>query len=125
MNCAFFLGNGRNWRLFSRTRDIIHVFVHNKHEIRTHTDAATSPSIAMYVVSTYCPTENSTEKDAQIAQIKIMAITVPSVKGLICIFLKCSMNYAFSLCNGSDGHLFSHSGDIIHIISLVWLKRLE
>ena len=79
MNYAFFLGNGRDWRLFSHTRDIIYVFVHDKREIRTHTDEATSPSIAMYVVSTYCATENSPEKEAQIAQIKITAITVPSV----------------------------------------------
>ena len=25
------------------------------------------------------------------------------------------MNYAFSLGNGSDCHLFSHTGDIIHV----------
>ena len=42
-------------------------------------DAGTSPSIAMYVVSTYYATETSPEKEVEITQIKIMAIKVPSV----------------------------------------------
>ena len=46
--------------------------------IRTHTDAATSPSIAMYGVSTDCATETSPKKEAQIARIKPTAITVLS-----------------------------------------------
>ena len=47
--------------------------------IRTRTDAATSPSTAMYGVSTDSATETSPKKEAQIAQIKTTAITVPSV----------------------------------------------
>ena len=63
----------------SHIGDIIHVFVHDRCGIQTRTDAGTSPSIAMYVVSTYCATETSPEKEAQIAQIKITAIKVPSI----------------------------------------------
>ena len=42
-------------------------------------DAATSPSIAKYGASTYCATETSPKKEAQIAQIKTTAFTVPSI----------------------------------------------
>ena len=63
MNFVFSLGNGIDCRLFSHTGDIIHVFAHDARGIRTCTDAATSPSIAMYVVSTYYATETSSKKE--------------------------------------------------------------
>ena len=55
------------------------MFVHGRRGIGTLTDAAMSPTMAMYVVSTYCATETSPKKEAQIAQIMITAITVPSL----------------------------------------------
>ena len=57
MTYAFSLGNGSDSRLFSHTGDIIHVLVHGGREIQTLMDAATSPSIRMYVISIYCATE--------------------------------------------------------------------
>ena len=39
--------------------------------IRTCMDTATSPSIAMYVILTYCATEASPKKKAEIAQLKV------------------------------------------------------
>ena len=54
-------------RLYNHTGDIIHAFVHGGHRIRIRTDAATSPSIAMYGVSTDCATETSPKKEAQIS----------------------------------------------------------
>ena len=62
----------------------MHAFVNGALGIRTRTRAATSPSIAMYVVSTYCATETS-------PQIKITAnLTVPSVYDSNPIFVKTS-----------------------------------
>ena len=88
MTYAFSLGNGSDSRLFSHTGDIIHVFVHGGREIQTLMDAATSPSIRMYVISIYCATDPppQTKKEAQIAKIKTTAITVRSVKGFLWIF---------------------------------------
>ena len=56
--------------------EIIYAFVHGGRGIRTRTDAKTSPSIAIYSVSTDCATETSPKKEAQITQIKTTAITV-------------------------------------------------
>ena len=50
--------------VFSAILYIIHVFVYDACGIRTCTDAATSPSFAMYVVSTYWATETSHKKEA-------------------------------------------------------------
>ena len=112
---AFSLGNGSDCRLFSHTGDVIHVFGHCKRGIRTHMDAATSPSIAMYVVSTYCATEtspkgssNSTAKDYGHHSTLRIGVHMYFV-------LYYFMHYAFSLGNGSDCRLISHTGDIIHV----------
>ena len=77
--------------------------VHDGRGIRTWTDAATSPSIAMYVVSTICVTETSPKKEAQIAQIKIGSY----------IFSSLIFYYAFSLSNGGNTCLYNHTVDII------------
>ena len=45
--------------VMNNTGDIIHEFTHDGREIRTRTDAATSPSITIYVGLTYCATEAS------------------------------------------------------------------
>ena len=50
-------------------RNVFHAFFYDWRWIRTGTDAATSPSIAKYGASTYCATETSPKKEAQIAQI--------------------------------------------------------
>ena len=57
MDYAFYLGNGSDCCLFSHTEVTIYVFVHEGRGIQTRNDAATSPSIVMYVVSTKCATE--------------------------------------------------------------------
>ena len=46
------LCNGGGTCLYNHTGDIIHAFVHGGCGIRTRTDAATLPNIAMSVVST-------------------------------------------------------------------------
>ena len=56
------LSNGGGTCLYNHTGDIIHAIVHDERGIRTRMDAATSPSTAMYVVSTYCATETSLQK---------------------------------------------------------------
>ena len=53
MNYKFSLSNGSDSHLYNHTGDIIHVLTHDGRGIRTRTDVATSPSIAMYVVLTY------------------------------------------------------------------------
>ena len=83
--------------------------------LKIPTDAATSPSTAMYDVSTDCATENSPKKEAQIAQIKNTAITVPSVQGFIYIFSLVFNELSISLSNGSDTCLYNNTGDIIHV----------
>ena len=55
--------------------NINHVFVLDGRGSRTRTNAATSPNIAIYVVSTYCATETT-----EIAQIKITDITYVAPK---------------------------------------------
>ena len=62
MNYNFSFSNGSNSHLYNYIIDLIHVFTHGGRGIRTCTDAATSPSIAMYVVLTYCAAEASTKK---------------------------------------------------------------
>ena len=74
------LTNGSGTCLFNHTGDISHAIVHGR-GVRTRLDAATSPSIAMYGISTDCATETSPKKEAQIVQIKTTAITVSSYRG--------------------------------------------
>ena len=70
---------------------------------RTRTDEATSPNIAMYVLSIYCATETSPKKEAQIAQINTTAITVPSVKGgSYVFFLQFSLRCTSSIAVGRE-----------------------
>ena len=66
MTYNFSLSNGSD-SLYNQTGNIIHAFTHDGRGIRTRTDAATSPSTAVYVL-TYCATEASPK--AQIAQLK-------------------------------------------------------
>ena len=73
------LSIGSDTCLYNHTGDIIHAFVHGGRGIQTPTEAATSPFIVMYGVSSNCATEIFPEKEAHIAQIKTSAITVPSV----------------------------------------------
>ena len=80
MNYVLSLSNGSDSCLYNHTGDIIHAFFHDRRGIRTRTDAATSPSIAKYGASTYCATETSPKKEAQIAQIKTTAFTVLKLK---------------------------------------------
>ena len=80
MNYVFSVSNGGDTCLPNHYGYIIiHAFIHGGSSMRTRTDAAMSPSIAMYAVSTCCATKTSPKKEAQIAQQKITAITVPSV----------------------------------------------
>ena len=65
MNYNFSLSNGRDTRLYNHTGDIIYAFTQDGRGIRTRMDAATSQSIAMYVVITYYATEASPEKEAK------------------------------------------------------------
>ena len=58
-NELLFLSNGSDSRLYNLTGDIIHAFTRVGRGIRIRTNAATSPSIAMYVVLTYFAIEAS------------------------------------------------------------------
>ena len=62
MNYNVSLSNESDSCLYNRTGDIIHAFTHDGREIRTRTDAATSPSIAMYFVLTYSAAETFKKK---------------------------------------------------------------
>ena len=64
------LSNGSDCRLNNHTGDIIHAFTHDGRRIRSRTDAATSPSISMYVVLTYRATEASNKKGSSNSTIK-------------------------------------------------------
>ena len=70
MKYNFSLSNGSDSCLYNHIGATVHAFTHDRCGIRTRTDAATSPSIAMYVVLTYCATEASPKKEAQIAKLK-------------------------------------------------------
>ena len=76
--------------------------------------AATSPSIAMYVVLTYCATEASPKTEAQIVQLKDYGhhSTLRLYRFLYFFLLTNSMDYNFSLSNGSDPRLYNHIRDI-------------
>ena len=91
MNYNFSLSNGSESRLYNHTRDIIHVFTQDGRGIRTRMDAATSPSIAMYVVLTYCATEVSPKEEDQIVKLKDSVYR----GSFIFLFIN-SMNYNFS-----------------------------
>ena len=62
MNYNFSLSTGSDSRLYNHTGDIIRAFTNDGRGIRIRTDAATSPSTAMYVVLTYCANEDSQKK---------------------------------------------------------------
>ena len=68
-------------------------FFHGGRGIRTRMDEAMSPSIAMYVALTFCALETSLKQEAQIAQLNITAITVPSVYGFLNSFLNSLFNF--------------------------------
>ena len=114
MNFNFTLSNRSDSCLYNDTGDIIHAFTHNGRGIRTRPDAATSPRIAMYVVLTYCATEasrgssNSTIKGLRPSQY------TPFIGVLFILLFTNSMNYKFSLSNGSESCVYNHTGDIIH-----------
>ena len=59
MNDNVSLNNGFDSCLYNHIGDITHAYSHVERRIQTQKYTATSPSIAMYVVLTYCATETS------------------------------------------------------------------
>ena len=111
MNYKFSVSNGSDSRLYNHTGDTIHAFTHDGRGFRTRTDEATSRSVAMYVVLTYCATEASRKNGSSNSTIKGLHSVY---RGSYIFLLTNSMNYKFSLSNGSDSRLYNHTGDIIH-----------